>query len=126
MEVQLDRDELLGMIENTCGLQVRQLNADYVNLVLEQTAPEATALGEAKKAFILENINVTVPDEYNDRYAELILKHHYVISRDKLNLGRCKTILHDICQKSKEPIYVKQFKSPRAHQEEVANQVKEW
>jgi hypothetical protein len=63
VEVQLDRDELLGMIENTQGLQVRQLNAEYVNSVLQQTAPEATALGEAKKAFILENINVTIPDE---------------------------------------------------------------
>jgi hypothetical protein len=55
------------MVENTQGLQVRQLDADYVNLVLQQTAPEATALGEPKKVFILENMNVTVPDEYKDR-----------------------------------------------------------
>jgi hypothetical protein len=42
-EVKLDRDELLSMVENTKGLQARQLNAEYVNLVLQQTAPEATA-----------------------------------------------------------------------------------
>jgi hypothetical protein len=33
------------------------------NLMLEQTAPEARALGEAMKAFILDNINVIVQDE---------------------------------------------------------------
>jgi hypothetical protein len=32
-EVQLDRDELLGMVENTQGLQVRLINAEYVNSV---------------------------------------------------------------------------------------------
>ncbi len=67
MEVKLDGDELLGMIENTHGLQVRQLNVKYANWVLQQTASEATALGEANKVFILKNMNVTVPDEFKDR-----------------------------------------------------------
>jgi hypothetical protein len=75
--------------------------------------------------FILENMNVTVPDEHKDRYAELILKHHDVICRNKHDLGSCKTMLHHICLKNNEPIYMKHLKIPEAHQEEVANQVKE-
>ena len=125
-EVKLEREEIIGMIENMHGLQMRQLNAQYVNTVLEQTAPEATALGEAKKKYILDNMNIDVPEEYKERYAELILKHHDVISQHKHDLGRCKTMLHDISLKSNEPIYVKQFKIPDAHQEEVANHVKQW
>jgi hypothetical protein len=69
-------------------------------------------------------MNVTVPDEYKDRYPELILKHQDVIIRNKHDLGRGKTMLHDICLKSNELIYVKQFKIPEAYQEEVINQVK--
>jgi hypothetical protein len=94
--------------------------------VLKQTAPLATTLGEAKKALILENINVKDPDECKDRSAELILKNHDVISQNKHYLGRFKTILHNICLKSNEPIYSKQFKIHEAHQQEVANHVKEW
>ena len=71
-------------------------------------------------------MNLDVPDEYRERYADLILKHHDVVSQHKHDLGKCKTMLHDIALKSNEPIYVKQFKIPDAHQEEVANHVKEW
>ena len=106
LAVELNRDELIGHVENGLDLQIRQLNPVYVNTVLEETAPAATALGEAKKRFILEKMNLDVPEEYRERYAELLLKHHDVISQHKHDLGRCKTMLHDICLKSNEPIYV--------------------
>jgi hypothetical protein len=122
----LNQDELLGMVENTNGLQVRQLNAEYMNLELQQTVPEATPLGEAKKVFILEITSVTVPDDCNNRYAELFLKHHDGVSQCKHDLSRCKMMLHDICLKSNEPIYVKQFMIPNADQQEVAYYMKEW
>ena len=35
-------------------------------------------------------------------------------------------MLHDISLKSNEPIYIKQFKIPDAHQDKVANHVKQW
>jgi hypothetical protein len=96
-----------------------------MNSVLKQTALESTVLRESKKAIILENMNETVPEEYKDRYAELYLKHNDVISQNKHGIGRCTMMLHDICLKSNEPIYIKQFKISEAHQQEVANHVKE-
>jgi hypothetical protein len=56
----------LGMVENSNGLQIRQLNAEYVNLVLKQATPGAN------KVFILENMNVTDSDENKDRYVDVI------------------------------------------------------
>ena len=105
---------------------MRQLNGQYINIVLEQTAPEATALGEAKKKYILENMNIDVREEFKERYADLILKHHYMISQHKHKLDRCKTMFYDIILRSNEPIYIKQFKIQDAHQKEVANHVKQW
>jgi hypothetical protein len=34
--------------------------------------------------------------------------------------------MHDISLKSKEPVYVKQFKIPDAHREQVQKHVTEW
>ena len=105
-------------------LQLRQIHAQYANMMLEKTAPEATALEEAKKKYILDNMNVDVPDQFKERYADLILEHLDVISQHKHDIGRCKTMLHDISRN--EPIYIKQFMIPNAHQDEGANHVKQW
>jgi hypothetical protein len=101
--VQLDQDKLQGMVE---ARMVFKSGSSMQITWIWCYAPEGTALGEAKKVFIWENMNVTVPDEYKNRYAELILKHHDVVSQNKHDLGRCETMLHDICLKSNEPIYV--------------------
>ena len=65
--MKLEREEVIGIIENMHGRQMRQFTVQYVNTVLEQTAPVATALGEAKNKYILDNMNVDVPEEYKER-----------------------------------------------------------
>jgi hypothetical protein len=49
----------------------------------------------------------------------LQLKHHEAISRDKFDLGRTDTLMHEIALKTTKPIYVNQFKIPDAHHQEV-------
>jgi hypothetical protein len=56
----------------------------------------------------------------------LLLKHHEAISQDKFDLGRTDTLMHEIALKSNEPIYVKHFKIPDAHFQEVKKHVLEW
>jgi hypothetical protein len=56
----------------------------------------------------------------------LLLKHHEAISQDKFDLGHTDTLMHEIALKSNEPIYVKQFKIPDAHRQEVEKHVLEW
>jgi len=62
-----------------------------------------------------------VPEEHREAYVDLILKHHEAVSRDRFDLGRTETLLHEIDLKSNEPIYIKQFKIPDAHREELEN-----
>ena len=43
-----------------------------------------------------------------------------------MDLGRTETLLHDIELRNQEPVYVKQFKIPYAHRQEVEQNVAEW
>ena len=72
-------------------------------------------LSEAKKKFITE--------KFRSKYLQLLLKYHEAISQHKFYLRRSETLLHIIALKSEEPIYVKQFKIPDAHREEVERHV---
>ena len=43
-----------------------------------------------------------------------------------MDLRRTETLLHDIELRDQEPVYVKQFKIPDAHRQEVEQNVAEW
>jgi hypothetical protein len=43
-----------------------------------------------------------------------------------MDLGRTETLLHDIELRDQEPVYVKQFKIPEAHRDDVEKHVQEW
>jgi hypothetical protein len=67
----------------------------------------------------VENIKLQVPEQYQQQYLKLLLQNHEAISQDKFDLGRTDTLMHEITLKTEEPIYIKQFKIPDAHQKEV-------
>ena len=58
------------------------------------------------------------------KYLDLLLKHHEVISDNKYDLGKCSTAMHDIELKSETPIYVKQFKIQEDQQAAVQELLK--
>jgi hypothetical protein len=56
----------------------------------------------------------------------LLAKHRQILSLDKNDIRYCDTILHKLYMKTEEPVYVKQFKIPEAHQHYLQEQVREW
>ena len=60
------------------------------------------------------------------KYIELFLKNHDIFSRNKDDLGRANNFEHEIHLKNKEPTFVKQFKIPEAHRDQLEAQIKEW
>ncbi len=70
--------------------------------------------------------NVEVLNEYKEKYHALLAKHRKIFSISKSNLGYCDTVLHKLFMKTEEPVYVKQFKIPEAHQNYLQDQVREW
>jgi hypothetical protein len=59
------------------------------------------------------------------KYLDLLLKHHEVISDNKYDLGKCSTAMHDIELNNETPIYNKQFKIQDDQQEGVQQHVEE-
>ncbi len=85
----------------------------------KQQLPPAKPLTKEKRQYILENAMLYVPETFKQKYLDLLLKHHEVISGNKYNLGKCSTAMHDIEQENEASIYVKQFKIHEAPQEAV-------
>jgi hypothetical protein len=128
-QLELPRGEELGIIENIQDCEKRELNPEFVNAVNKKEIETKinSPLSASKKKFIEETAKLeTVPENFRERYLQLLFKYHEAISQHKFDLGRSETLLHDIALKSEEPIYVKQFKIPDAHREEVERHVAEW
>jgi hypothetical protein len=93
---------------------------------IEQTAlPTATKITEEMKKYILDNSNLNVPEEFRQRYIDLLLKHHEVVSSSKYKLGKCTTSMHNIKLKTEDLIYIKQFRVPEAQRNAVQKHIEE-
>jgi len=74
----------------------------------------------------VESVKLHVPKQYQQQCLKLLLQNHEAVSQDKFNLGRTDTLMHEIALKTEEPIYIKQFRIPDAHQKEVERHVLKW
>ena len=127
IEMEINRNDFIGFVENLEDCDMKELNPEYVQSVAERTRTKEVPLGEAKKKFIGEKLNLeNVPAELRGKYRDVILRHHEAISQHKFDLGRANTLMHEITLKTDEPIYVKQFKIPEAHRDDVEKHVQEW
>ena len=121
------RNEVLGGAENASEFQMNELNPEYINSVKRQSVPRFEPPSAEKLKLIKEKAKLDqIPPRFRDSYLRLLIKHHEAISQHKFDLGRASTLMHDIDLKTKEPIYVKQFKIPEAHRQEVERHVAEW
>jgi hypothetical protein len=123
--VTLERALSIGLVDNVSGCQITKL--EYPPERVEENLPlKCPPLSEEKKKFIRDAICKVVPKQYQEDYIALLQKHHEVISRHKFDLGRTETLMHEISLKNNEPVYVKQFKIPDVHRQEVEKHVAEW
>ncbi len=98
VELELSRNDFIGNLENVTGCETHELNPAYVQAVARVTNKQSTEkLTTEKRQFI-----------------------------EKFDLGQTDTLMHEIALKTEEPIYVKQFKIPDAHRQEVERHVLEW
>ena len=126
--LEIPRGTQIGQFENISNCDVDQINPQYINSVADQLQKQSKSspCPEDKKKFIKENVTLNVPDDEKAAYFNLLFENHAVFSDHKHDLGRATTLQHEITLKNNLPIYVKQFKIPEAHQQEVRNHVTEW
>ena len=69
-------------------------------------------ISEEVRKMLKQTVKVTVPQEYEEKYWNLIYKFGDCFSRDKNDLGSTDVIEHDIKLKHDDPIHMKQFRIP--------------
>jgi len=123
----LERGQPIGLGQTLLDGKVREINAEVINSMSRQKSIGKQELSMvARKNKLKEMIKLEVPKEYKERYEQLLLKHHAAFSLDKSDLGYCDLLRHQLVMKTPEPVFVKQFKIPEAHQQYLHAQVKEW
>jgi hypothetical protein len=78
------------------------------------------------KEEIAAKANLNVPNEFKDKYVNILYKHQKAISANKYDLGLASNYNHKIHLKDNSPVYRKQFKIPEAHQEFIEQSLEEW
>ena len=75
---------------------------------------------------ILQDLTLTVPQEYKQTYIDLILRNHDIFSVDKNDLGRANNFTHRIDLKNKAPVYIPQYRLADTHKVALDKQIDEW
>ena len=116
----IQKNEVLGNAEAVLPTNILALNE-------LRTPNKGSGVKNAKMSeFIRKNAKIEGSDTEKAKYFSLFDKYPEVFSKDKNDLGRCDLLQHEIHLKTKEPVYIKQFKIPEGHQQAVNEQVKEW
>ncbi len=101
--LEYEHEQCLPLNENT----VASIMSD-----IQQKFPKVT-----KKHFshdkIAQKAHLNVPEEYKQRYIDILYKHQAVISVNKMDVGCAKNFTHKIHLKDNNPVYRKQLKSQK-------------
>jgi hypothetical protein len=104
------------------------LNEDTVASIIsniEQKFPKVM-----KKHFscdkIAQKANLNVPNDFKQKYTDIVYKQKAAISVNKMDMGRAKNFIHKINLKDNNPVCKKQFKIPEAHQNFMESTLEEW
>jgi hypothetical protein len=122
--IALNRGQPMGQADNVDGQTLSPFDADLVNAFAEKQIMSTRNAGKNEQGGQFDKlIKLEVPAEYEKQYRALLSKHRKIFSVEKSDLGYCDTVLHKLFMKTKEPVYVKQFKIREAHQSYLQDQV---
>ena len=122
--ITLTRGQCIGQADNADGQALTPFEADVVNSIAENQWKNLKKRQRPARSEEFEKLcRLEVPAEYKEKYQALLLKHRDVFSIEKSDLGYCDTVLHKLFMKNQEPVYVKQFRIPEAHQSYLQDQI---
>jgi hypothetical protein len=122
----LSQNNFIGTLEKITGCETRELNPAYLQAVARERNQPTAKITAAKRQFIEKTVHLQVPEQFHKQYPKVIIKNHEAVSENKFDLGHTDTLMHEIALTTSEPIYVKQFKIPDAHCQEVKRHILKW
>jgi len=117
--VTLERDDILGIMEIEEEEMV-PLTDDFISSVCQDIYNCFSKDFPGKKS---SDNALQVPEEFKDRYLDILCKHQDALSID---LRLAKNFKHKIHLKMQDPVYQKQFKIPEAHHQFIEQTLDEW
>ena len=126
-EMVIPRGTLIGQLETIFADGAQQINEAEIASALAQTStalPSPPSPARAKQ--ILQDVTLTVPEQFKQQYLNLLLQNHDIFSVDKNDLGRANNFTHKIDLKNKAPVYIPQYRLADTHRVALNAQIDEW
>ncbi len=114
-DVTLERDDIIGVMETETDDFISSICQDIHN-----------RFPKVKRKRLSRDEIRRRPEEFHERYLDILCKHQDTISIDKYDLGLAKDFKHKIYLKTQDPVYQKQFKIPEAPHQFIEQLLDEW
>jgi len=126
-DVIIDRNDVIGFMDIEMDELIPMEDSTIVAILsdIDKHLPKVPKK-KLLKAEIATKANLNVPNEYKDRYVDILYKHQKAISANKYDLSLASHYKHKINLKDNSPVYRKQFKIPEAHQQFIEQSLEEW
>ena len=127
VDLALGRGDFVGSIDqipaNQQVLEINSTNLDHFLYALTNNTQKDKTMSHEE---IRRRVHMEVPEEYRDRYLQLLYRYKRVISISKADLGRSRTYHHRIHLKDSKPVYQPQFPLKPDHQAFIENTLEDW
>ncbi len=126
-EVTIERNDIMGIIEMEEDklYPLTEETAAGICAIIKDNIPD-TPKTRLTKEDISKRCHLQVPDQFKEKYLDLLYKYQEAISIDKYDLGLARNYKHKIHLKNEDPVYRKQFKIPEAHHHFIEQTLEEW
>jgi len=126
-DVTVDRNDVIGFMDIETD-ELIPMEDSTIAAILSDIDKRLPKVPKKKltKTEIAAKANLNVPNEFKDKYVDILYKHQKAISANKYDLGLATHYKHKIHLKDNSPVYRKQFKIPEAHQQFIEQSLEEW
>jgi len=123
----IGRNDVIALMDRETE-QLQPLEDSVISAILTDIDKKLPQVPKQKmtKEEIAVKAHLNVPNEYKQKYIDILYRHQKAISTNKYNLGLASNFKHKIHLKDNNPVYRKQFKIPEAHQDFIEQSLEEW
>ena len=128
-------DQQIAEMKNPerCNIEIKPLNDKTVASIFGEMKPDKPDPARGLVAELTENdwqelkkkLQIFAPAEKKGEYEKLFRQYHDVCSRNKMDLGFSDMVEHKIVMRTTEPVHVRQFRVPFAHEEVLHSYIDE-
>jgi hypothetical protein len=116
-DVTISRNDILGIMDAEPDEPI-PMEDSTISAILQDLDNKLPKVPKRKltKDEIAQKAHLNVPQEFKQKYIDILHKHQQAISVNKYDLGLATNFKHKIHFKDNDPVYRKQLKIPEAHQ----------